>query len=121
VISDDLAGFAQSLQSLWALDLLTLLHRDPARRWTVDALTRELRSTGSLVREIIANLEHRGLLARDADGSVRYQASTPELDDLVGRLIQFCAARPLALMREIYSRPNEKLRIFSDAFKLRKD
>ena len=121
MIPDDLAAFAQSLQSFWALDLLTLLHRDRARRWTVDAVTRELRSTESLVREIIASLEHRGLLARDADGSVRYQPSAPELDDLVGRLLHCCAERPLALMREIYSRPNKKLRIFSDAFKLRKD
>ncbi|HUA52138.1 MAG TPA: hypothetical protein VMB81_08235 [Candidatus Sulfotelmatobacter sp.] len=121
MISEDLATFAQSLQSLWALDLLTLLHRDRARRWTVDALTRELRSTESLIREIITTLERRGLLARGADGSVRYQPSTAELDDLTGRLIQCCAERPLALVREIYSRPNENLRIFSDAFKLRKD
>lgn len=121
MIADDLIQFAQSLRSVWALDVLNLLYRERARHWTAEDLTRELRSNEDLISEIITRFERCGVLARGSDGSLRYQPSTPALDELIGRLVQYYAERPLALTREIYRTPNEKLRIFSDAFKLRKD
>jgi len=121
VVPEDLAHFARSLQSLWALDLLSLLYRQRDRTWTVAALTRELRSTERFVRETVAMLEGRQVLTSGPDDGVAYHPGTPAIDDLVGRLIEFYRLRPSALSDAVYSLPNERLRLFSDAFKLRKD
>jgi hypothetical protein len=121
VIDDDLAQFVQSLQSLWAVDVLLLLYRERAQSWTVEAITRELRSSAPLIREIVIKLERGDLVSRQADGALRYGASTAALEDLVTRLDRLRNERPLALARELYRAPNDKLQTFSDAFKLKKD
>lgn len=121
MIEPDLTLFAQSLQSLWAVDVLVLLQRERERLWHIDGITRELRSNPSLIREIVARLERLRLLSRQADGSVRYAPADDVLDGLVERLVKLRRERPLALVREIYGAPNEKLQSFSNAFKLKKD
>lgn len=120
-ISEDLAQFARRLRSLWAIQVLHLLYQDRARVWMVSDICRDLRSTDRLIVDTTALLSQCGVIACEGDGSVRYQPATPEIDDLVERLIQVYRLRPLALTNEIYSLPNERLRVFSDAFKLKKD
>jgi len=121
VVPDDLAQFACSLRSLWALDVLNLLYRSRPREWTVPDVTRELRSSDTLVEQTLALLEGRGLVARDASGLARYQFADPATDDLVARLMELYKVRPVALIDLIYSDTNQKLRILSNAFRLKKD
>lgn len=120
MLESDLTLFAQSLRSLWTVDVLLLLQRERERRWSVEAITRELRSNPSLVREILGRLERLGLLAYDNEGHARYAPATDALDDLVKHLGKLQSERPLALAREIYGEPNDKLQTFSNAFKLKK-
>ena len=121
MIPDRLAELVRSLRSLWAIELLLLLHREPGRSWTIDDLVRELRSSTQLVGDVVALLEQLGAVSRQADGAYRYQAATPELAALVSELDRLHAERPLALARAIHGTPDDKLRAFSDAFKLTKD
>jgi hypothetical protein len=116
-----LTRLIQSLRSLWAIELLLHLHRSPERRWSIDDLVVELRSSRSLVDGLLARLHEIGLVAREEDASYRYHASSAELDALVGELAQLHAERPLVIVEAIHGAPNEKLRAFSDAFKLTKD
>lgn len=118
---DDLRRFAQSLQSLWGVDVLLLLYREPAKAWTIATITRQLRSTEALTRGIVARLERQGLVAQQPDGTVRYVADGPTLKSLVERLSRLQAERPSTLVRDIYGAPNETLQDFSDAFRLKKD
>ncbi len=60
-------------------------------------------------------------MARQADGTYRYGAATPELAALVVDLERLHAERPLALARLLHGTPDDKLRAFSDAFRLKKD
>lgn len=122
MISAALAGLIQSLRSLWAVELLLLLSRDPRRRWSIDDLVVELRSSRSLVDGLLSRLHEIGLVERhNDDGAYRYRPSTPELEALVVELAALHAERPLAIAQELHGAPNEKLRAFSDAFKLKKD
>lgn len=121
MISGELAELVRSLRSLWAIELLLLLYREPERCCSIDDLVRELRSNAQLVGDVVALLERIGIVARQADGAYRYQAATPTLAALVGDLTRLHAERPLALAREIHGTPDDKLRAFSDAFKLKKD
>ncbi len=110
-----------SIKSAWTLELLLLMRRHAARSWTIDALTAELRSSPSLVASILIGLAKADLVREQPDGSYRYAPGTADLDDAVRQLDAVNAERPLAVIKEIISAPNDKLTSFVDAFKLRKD
>jgi hypothetical protein len=59
-----------SFGSVWALELLLLLHRNPDRAWPTSDLVRELRSSDVVVAESIERLVASGLVVVDGD-SVR--------------------------------------------------
>jgi hypothetical protein len=121
VVQEDVADFARSLRSIWALDLLMLLFREPERAWLTDDLARQLRIGEPFIRQNTAALERRQILVRERNAAIRYAPTDPAVDDLIRRLARIYAQRPLAVTREIYNNPNEKLRIFSDAFKIKKE
>ena len=106
-----------SVRSVWALELLMLLRRDPARAWHPDELVRELRGSPAIVQEELAGLRSAGLVG-EADGRYRYGPASAAQDGLAGALQETYAARPMTVVKAIMAAPNEKLRIFSDAFKL---
>ena len=107
-----------TLRSVWALELLLLLKRDPSRFWPEADLIRELRGSQVAVRTALAELGTAGLVVQENGGS-RYQPAASALDEAVQALEALYLARPMAVMRAVTSAPNQKLRIFSDAFKWR--
>lgn len=109
------------MQSLWALDVLNLLYRHCPREWTVADITRELRSSEALIDNTLALLKSRGVVARDGQGKARYQPADPVIDTLVARLMDLYKVRPRTLVDLIYSDANRKLRILSDAFRIKED
>jgi predicted transcriptional regulator of viral defense system len=121
VISAELTGLIHSLRSLWAIELLLLLHSRQQQRWSIDDLVVELRSSRSLIDGLLSRLHDIGLVERLADGAYRYRPSSPELEALVVELARLHAERPLAIAQAIHGGPDDKLRAFSDAFKLKKD
>jgi hypothetical protein len=110
-----------SIKSAWTLELLLLMRRHAPRSWTVDGLTAELRGSPSLVAAILLGLIKDDLVREEPDRSYRYAPKTAELDDAVRELDAINAERPLAVIKEIISAPNDKLTSFVEAFKLRKD
>lgn len=110
-----------SIKSAWALELLLFMRRQSMRAWSVDELTAELRSSPSLVAGIVLSLAKDGLIQEIQDGLYQYAPATPELDDAVRELEALNAERPVAVIKEIISAPNDKLTSFVEAFKLRKD
>jgi hypothetical protein len=116
---DTLAFAAASIRSVWALETLLTLKRDPARAWSVDALILELRSSQVVVKEALANLTNGGLASEDEPGRFRYRAAAPELDEMATSLEKIYAIKPMAVIKAIVSGPSDKLRIFSDAFKFK--
>lgn len=107
-----------SFGSVWALELLLLLHRNPDRAWTTPDLVREFRSSDAVVAESIERLVASGLVVVDGD-TVRYGPVSPEQDVLVRQLNDTYRTKPAAIRRLIVRGPAEKLKSFSDAFKLK--
>jgi hypothetical protein len=107
-----------SFGSVWALELLLLLHRNPDRAWPTEDLVRELRSSSVVVTESIERLVASGLVLVDGD-MVRYGVVSPEQDVLVRQLDETYRTKPAAIRRMIVQGPAEKLKSFSDAFKLK--
>jgi hypothetical protein len=120
--NQDLTNFIRgSFRSVWALELLLFLWRNPGRRWRAEELVKELRASQFVVLEGVRSLQTVGLVMSDGDQLYSYAPANPALDDLVRRLDALYRERPFAVTREIFAAPNEKLRTLADAFKLKKD
>ena len=116
----DLAAFVREhMRSVWAVELLLLLRRDPERCWPAEALVAELRASTNLVADNLAAFERRGLAVRDDAGCWRYAPAAAPLDALAGRLERAYRERPVAVINLI-SRP-DPIQGLADAFKWRGD
>ncbi|HEX2559263.1 MarR family transcriptional regulator [Phenylobacterium sp.] len=119
-VDPDLLTFIREhIRSVWALELLLLLKRNPERRWTPDELVRELRASASLITNNLDALQRAGLIALDEDGRCRYAPAGPVLDRLCNELEAAYRERPVALINVIAS-PPDKLQSLADAFRIRK-
>ncbi len=117
---DEVLTFVQkSIKSVWALEMLLLLRRERQRAWRTGDLVRELRSSDSAVGEAIASLRGAGFISAEASDTYRYEPASAQLDEIAARVEGIYAEKPLAVAKVIMSAPNEKLRIFADAFKLK--
>ena len=116
---DDVLHFvAASFVSLWAVELVLLLRRHGDRAFTRDELIRELRSSHVAVAEALANLHSAGLVIEESD-HYRFRAGSPPVDSLMAELAKLYAVKPAAVMRAVLSSSDQKLRTFSDAFRLK--
>jgi hypothetical protein len=119
VTEDDVLLFiAASLRSVWDLELLLLLKRDPDQRWKREGLVRELRSSPVVIDEALRRLQGAGLVHDDA-GAFRYNATSPELNVMASELERTYAAKPMTVIKAIITARTDQLRAFSDAFKFK--
>jgi hypothetical protein len=120
VNEDDVLAFVQrSIKSVWALELLLLLRRDRQRTWRPEEMVLEMRSSDAAVADALTGLRNIGFIAPDSAGPHAYQPASAQLDRIAGRIEEVYAAKPLAVVKAITSAPNDKLRLFSDSFKLK--
>jgi hypothetical protein len=116
---DVLAFLSATVKSLWALELLLLMRRACGRARQMTALVTELRASTLVVQDALTGLIGAGLLAEDEAGFFRYRPVSETLDSFVAEAQVLYTSKPLAVINAIASAPNEKLRIFSDAFRLK--
>jgi DNA-binding IclR family transcriptional regulator len=122
MIPEHLIAFLRAnIKSVWALDLLVLIKTSPDRSFTAAALNDRLRASPSLVEEILGTFTRQGLVSAEANGGYRYAPAGSETDAAVSELTRLYAERPMAVIKEILSAPNEKIHSFVDAFRLKKD
>lgn len=120
-MNSDLTDMVESsFGSVWALELLLVLHRQPERVWSADELVGELRSSEVVVAQSIASLIAGGLILVETGGGVRYGPASREQDRLVGELEEEYRKKPTAIRRLIIQNPAEKLKTFAEAFMLKK-
>jgi DNA-binding IclR family transcriptional regulator len=121
LLDDELLGFIRAtFRSTWALELLLLLRREQTRVYAADDLVRALRATPALIHGCLQQLQHAGLVKGDERGNWRYAPTASALDQLTNRLASAYAERPVAVITAIVEQPNDRLRSFSDAFRLGK-
>ena len=113
---DLLGTIATRIPSIWALDLLLVLHGEPERTWRRDELVRELRSSTVAVREAISALSSAGFAA-ESEGLCRYDPASPQLDATATAVVDLYAAKPAAVVKTIAHAPKDRLRIFTNSIK----
>ena len=110
-----------SLRSVWELELLLLCRQQRERLWTADELVHDLRASVLIVTDALDALQNRGLVSKNANEQYQYWPISPELGKLVEDLAIDYANSPVAVTEAILSAPSSSVRIFADAFKIKKD
>ncbi len=108
-----------SFRSVWALELLLVLKREP-RAWAPAELVATMRASQLVVSNALESLIAAGLASLEGEGA-RYMPVNGEVAEKVERTERLYAARPDAVRRAIVSSSVGGLTAFADAFRLRKD
>ncbi|SFJ51153.1 hypothetical protein [Planctomicrobium piriforme] len=114
----------QQISSVAQLEILLLLRSRLEQTWTAAAVDEELRITPAMAREQLVLLAGAGLITADAgaaEAAYRYQPGTPEIQQRIDELADCYAARRVAVITRIYSKPLKSVRTFAEAFRLRKE
>ena len=113
----------QHIDSIEKLEVLLLLRANPGRPWTAAAVVGELRIMEMSAQGRLDDLTGRGLLANEGGSppSFRYAPHTGEDAQAVTELASTYAQRRVSVISFIFSQPQDRLRSFADAFRLRKD
>jgi hypothetical protein len=107
---------AEHIDSIEQLEVLLLLREHRGRTWTVAELSEHIRSSLTSVRGRLDGLVRRGLVE---ERSPNYQyAAAGELDAAVAELGRTYLERRFTVIDLIFSKPNDKLRAFADAFRV---
>jgi DNA-binding IclR family transcriptional regulator len=108
-----------SFRSVWALELLLFLKREP-RLWSRDELISALRASDLVVNKALDELVAAGFVSIEGEGA-RYMPATDDIATHVKQVEEVYSARPDAVRRAIVSTTTSGATAFADAFKLRKD
>lgn len=120
-MDQDLLAFLRgSVRSVWGLELLLFMRGHADRAWSTGALVQELRSSETVVHDLLATFDAAGLLRCDAEGCA-YAPASPVVAELCDRLEATYRQRPVAVINAIAAARNEALQSFADAFRLKDD
>lgn len=121
-----LAQFIHScLDSVEQLQVLLLLFEHPQEAWTIDSLSRELRSSPASVHKRVRDLQTRRVLAENTlnpgTGAVHFHATSPSVEQTTRELCELFRQRPHRVIAQIFAKPPASLQSFADAFMIKKE
>ncbi|MEK8088535.1 hypothetical protein [Thermithiobacillus plumbiphilus] len=112
------------IHSVEQLEILLLLHRDTGRSWTAIEIAQELRGDRQSVENRLQDLCAQRMLACTSSNDEHhyyFNESDTELNRKVAGLSHIYAERRMSVINLIFSKPIDNIRVFADAFRLRKD
>lgn len=113
----------EHLSSVEQVEVLLLLHRTAPKRWTALDTSRELRIDAVSAARRLADFQERGVLAVEPGTQALeywYASRGPAADRVLVELDRAYRDRRTSLINLIFSAPVKDVRVFSDAFRLRK-
>lgn len=118
--NDDLSRFIiSSFPSVWTLELLLLLKREP-RPWAREELIGVLRGSELVVSQALDSLVAGGLATITDEGAM-YVPTSDSVADCVDKTQELYALKPDKVRRMIVTSSASGITAFADAFRLRKD
>lgn len=112
---------SSTFRSVWDLELLLELRREPDQGQSKETLVSTLRASDIVVAKGIDTLLAAGLIAIEGDGSIRYAPASRELADMVEGAVDLYRSKPDTVRRHIVRASSSGLAAFSDAFRLKGD
>jgi hypothetical protein len=118
----DVSGFiGSSFRSVWAIELLLHLKRNPERDWSTADLVSAMRASDLVVSSGLASLLAGGLVVQSESGHSRYAPASSEIGRLADATEALYSRKPDAVRRMIVARATDGVAAFADAFRLRKE
>lgn len=110
------------IDSIEKLEVLLLLRVRAERPWTASEVALELRITEASAAARLADLTSARLLVSERDTPHAYRYSPAHSEDVrsVSELATTYAERRVSVITFIFSKPQERVRGFADAFLLKK-
>ncbi len=115
---------AEHITSVEQLEILLLLREEPDGDWSPKRVSDEIRTSERSALERLTTLEASGLVTSRANhgGRVfRFSPSSEALRLTVEKLAAAYSERRYTVIDLIFSKPIDKLRVYADAFRFRKD
>ncbi len=116
---ETLAFARRAFRSVWMLELLLLLCRDANRSWRTSELVTALRANTRIVSESLAELINLDCVTQEDADRYRFRPASPTLAESVMALAELYTRKPVSVVREIITAPNDKIQIFADAFRFK--
>jgi predicted transcriptional regulator len=107
------------IQSVEQLEVLLLLRAAPDKGWTAKEVARALVSRPESAASWLSQMRERELLSEE-DGVYTYAPSSPEVATTVDELAESYSRYRVAVIGLIFSKPSERVTLFSDAFRVRR-
>jgi hypothetical protein len=121
-ITPEIARFiAEQITSADQLDILLLLHGDPAKLWKAEDVSRAVFTVPTAATMRLEDLARRGFLMSSggADPSYRYQPASDGIRRQVDALAAAYRTNRVAVINLVFQRRPDPLKSFSDAFRVR--
>ena len=121
---DDVRRFILAhINSVEQLEVLLLLRGEPDREWTAQAVGQALYTSAAAAVKRLTDLTASGLAAvlPGDDPRYRYAPRDDAHRKLVDQMADAYRERRVAVVALIYSKPNDQVQAFADAFRLRRD
>jgi Fic family protein len=111
------------IDSVELLNVLLILHREPNRQFTIENIEHELRSSRLAIEKRLSDLYSRKILRKisSTSGLHSYLPTSAEISTEIADVAAFNQTYPARIIELIYSRKDEALRSFADAFKIKED
>ncbi|QIK96762.1 hypothetical protein G7076_10225 [Sphingomonas sp. HDW15A] len=110
-----------AFRSVWALELLLILHREPDREFSRPELIEILRASDLVIRQSVGSLVAAGLVITDDYDRVALHSLDRDSEQLLHAVLDLYRRSPDMVRRLIVSRSLPGATAFADAFRLRKD
>ena len=119
-LSNDLKEFiAEHFHSVIRLEVLLLLRENRAKVWSADAVDRKLNLSPRSAKAHLDELLSQGLLTLvGGEDQYRYRPSSGELNRMVSQLSNAYATQRVAVLTIIFSNPVDKVRLFTETFRM---
>lgn len=111
----------QCVDSLETLEILLLLQREPAAHWTPVAIDSHFGMKSGLADKRLKTLLKHGLVIKNESGGFRFAPKNEELRAGAALLAVAYADRRSNVVNTIFSENLDRLRAFSDAFKVKSE
>jgi hypothetical protein len=112
----------ENLNSVEQLEVLLLLRQDAEKKWTAESVSQAIYTPVAAASKRLVDLVLRRLaVADESQLNFSYHPASSELEQLVDELATVYRDRRVAVISLIYSKPNDHVQAFADAFKFRKE
>lgn len=120
-LPQDIRNFlTDCIETVSQLELLFIFYENKTRTWTATSISKELRTHASMALKQMDVLQSKGILKKEND-QFSYAPQSEKIDENISKLHELYRERPVAIVTFIYTKPEDKLKGFADAFKFKKE